>query len=111
MQQHSEPPEFMKTVKEIRDAEEEHDRVISSSKEKAERIVREAKEKSLEARVKSEEETVTFKNERLKKGGQEIEGEVQKIVKKAKDDGVKVSKKGLDATAVSKLVKEFLGSL
>lgn len=111
MQQHSEPPEFMKTVKEIRDAEEERDRVISSSKEKAERILRDAKEKSLEQRVRSEESAVAFKNERLKKGSSEIEGDVEKIVKKARDEGAKVSKKGLDATAVTRLVKEFLGSL
>ena len=111
MHQHSEEPEFFKTIKDIKDAEEEHDRVISSSKEKAERILREAKEKALEARAKSQEETVALKNERLKKGSADIEGEVDKIVKRSKDEGAKVSKKSMDATSVSKLVKEFLGSL
>jgi vacuolar-type H+-ATPase subunit H len=111
MHQHSEHPEFVKTIKDIRDAEEEHDRLIGSSKDKAERILREAKEKALEERGKSEEEIVSFKNERLKRGSEEIEGEVNKIVKKAKDEGAKISKKDLDTPAVSKLVKEFLGSL
>jgi vacuolar-type H+-ATPase subunit H len=111
MHQHSDHPEFVKTIKDIRDAEEEHDRIISSSKEKSDKILRQAKESSMEERTKSVDEIVAFKNDRLKKGGADIEVDVEKIVKKAKDEGAKISKKDLEAPAVSKLVKEFLGSL
>ena len=111
MHQHSEHPEFVKTIKDIRDAEEEHDRVINSSKDKAERIVREAKERILDERAKSEEEAVAFKNEQIKKGSEGIESEVQKMIKKAREDGAKISTKDLGEPAIAKLVKDFLGSL
>ncbi len=111
MHQTSEHPEFMKTVREIRDAEEEYDRLIMSAKEKADKTMREAKERILEERMKAEEEITAFKNERLKKGSTEIEAEVGKIVGKAKEEGTEIGKKKLESAAVSKLVKEFLASL
>ncbi len=111
MHQTSEHPEFMKTIKEIRDAEEEYDRLINSAKEKADKIMREAKEKTAEERMKSEEELTAYKNESLRNGSKEIEAEVGKIVEKAKDEGAKISKKSMESAAVSKLVKEFVGSL
>ncbi|MEW6722792.1 MAG: hypothetical protein AB1324_06020 [Candidatus Micrarchaeota archaeon] len=101
----------MKTVKEIRDAEEEYDRLINTAKEKADRIMREAKEKVLGERMKSEEETVAFKNERLRKGSKEIEDEVQKILSKAKQDSEKISGKKAEAALVSRLVRDFLSGL
>lgn len=111
MHQTSEHPEFMKTIKDIRDAEEEYDRLINSAKEKADKIMREAKEKTAEERMKSEEELVAYKNDRLRKGSKDIESEVEKIVEKAKDEGTKVGKKKPESSATSKLVKEFLSSL
>jgi len=104
-------PEFMKTIKEIRDAEEQYDRVISDSKAKADKIMREAKERIMEERMKEEEEVVAYKNEKLKKGSKEIEAEVAKIVDKAKDEASKVSKKKADDGAVAKLVKSFVSGL
>ena len=101
----------MKTVKEIRDAEEEYDRLIESARGKAENLVREAREKSLDERSKTEEEIVAFKNERLRKGSKEIEEEVEGILKKAKDEASRISKKKADSSFVSRLVKDFLGSL
>ncbi len=101
----------MKTIKEIRDAEGEYDRLINSAKEKADKIMREAKERIADQRMKSEEELVAYKNGRLRKGSSEIESEVKKIVEKAKGEGAKVAKKKPESAAVSKLVKEFLGSL
>jgi vacuolar-type H+-ATPase subunit H len=111
MHQTPEHPEFMKTIKDIKEAEEEYDRLINSAKEKADKVMREAKERTLEERMKAEEEIVAYKNDRLKKGSSEIEAEVGKIVEKAKDEGSKISKSKPPATAVSKFVKEFLGSL
>lgn len=107
----SEHPEFMRTVKEIRDAEEEYDHIIDSARQKAERTVREAREHSLEERTKSEEDIVAFKNERLRKGSKDIEKEVEDILGKAKEEAAKVSARKADQAFVSKIVKDFLGSL
>ena len=101
----------MKTVREIRDAEEEYDHIIDSAKAKAEKTVREAREKVLDERRKGEEELVAFRNESLRKGSKEIEGEVEAILKKAKDDAAKVGRKKPESSFVPKLVKDFLGSL
>lgn len=111
MHQPSEQPAFVETVKEIRNAEEEYDRLINSAKEKADKTVREAKEKALGERARVEEENVKFKNERLHKGSEAIESEVQRLVKKAQEDAAGTGKKGLGAPEISKLVKDFLGSL
>lgn len=111
MHQTSEHPEFMKTIKEIRDAEEEYDRLINSAKEKADKIMREARERTMEERLKSDEELVAYKNERIRKGSKDIESEVEKIVAKAKDEGERMAGKKPESSAVPKLVKEFLSSL
>jgi vacuolar-type H+-ATPase subunit H len=101
----------MKTIKEIRAAEEEYDRLINSAKERADKIMREAKEKTAEERMRGEEGLVEYKNERLRKGSKEIESEVEKILQKAKDEGAKTAKKKPESAMVPKLVKEFLGGL
>ena len=111
MHETSEHPEFMKTIKEIRDAEEESDRIMNSAKEKADQVMREAKEKIAEERMKSEDELVSFKNDRLRNGSKEIDAEVEKILAKAKKDGESLNKKKLEAKSVTTLVKNFLGSL
>jgi vacuolar-type H+-ATPase subunit H len=111
MHQQSEQSEFVKTVKEIRDAEEEYDRLIKSAKEKADNIMREAKEKTISERMKNEEDIITYKNEYLKEGSEAINAEVQKLISKAKDDGAKLTKKKPDKAAVSKLVNDFISNL
>jgi len=111
MHETSEHPEFMKTIREIHDAEEEHDRLISSAKEKADKIMREAKETVLEERMKAGEEIVSFKNDRLRAGSKEIEAEVDRIVEQAKAEAGKTGKKGSDSAMISRLVKDFLGSM
>lgn len=111
MHQISGHSEFMKTIKEIKDAEEEYDHLINSAKEKADRIMREAKEKILEERMKNEEELVAFKNERIRNGSREIEAEVAKIVEKAKEEAANMSKKKIEPSAVTKLVKDFLSTI
>jgi vacuolar-type H+-ATPase subunit H len=111
MHETSEHPEFMKTIREIHDAEQEYDRLINSAKEKADHVMREAKEKVLEERMKATDEIVAFKNERLRSGSKEIESEVEKIVEHAKTEASKANKKGTDSATVSRLVKEFFSSL
>ena len=111
MTQHSEHSEFMKTVKDIRDAEREYDEIIDASKQKADRIMRDAKEKTIDERMKSEEQITSLKNDRLKKGSKSIESEVQKILDDAKDKASKVSKKKSSPQLVSNVVKTFVEGL
>lgn len=111
MHKDTEQPEFIKTIREIRDAEEEYDRLINSAKEKADKIMREAKERTMEERMKGGEEITAYKNESLRRGSKDIEAEVARIVDKAKEEGARVSKKGMEKAAVTKLVRDFLGSL
>lgn len=111
MHETSGQPEFMKTVKEIKTAEEEYDRLIIAAKEKADAIVRKARESTLEERSKREDMTVALKNKQLQEGAKEIEGLVQKMIAKAKEEADKLSKKKLERLTVSKLAKDFLSGL
>jgi len=110
MHQASEEPVFVKTVREIRGAEEEYDRLINSAKEKAAQTIRDAREKALQERTRAEDDVVFFKDSGLKKGGEGIEAEVQAILAKTKEEGAKISKKKIDGQAVTKIVKDFLSS-
>lgn len=101
----------MKTVKEIKEAEEAYDRLIASARDKADKLLREAKEKSQEERAKGDEEMTAFKNERLRKGSKEIESQVEKLLAEAKEGAGKLREKKADQQAVSRFVKDFLNSL
>ncbi len=101
----------MKTVEEIKEAEEAYDRLIQSAKEKSGKMLRDAKEKLQEERAKGDEEVTAFRNERLRKGSKEIEDEVGKLLSAARDEAAKLGKKKADQPAVSRLVKDFLGNL
>ncbi len=111
MHQASGQPEFMKTVDEIKEAEEAYDRLIVSAKEKAGKTLRDAKEKLQEERAKGDEEITAYRNERLRKGSKEIEDEVGKLLAAAKEDAGKITRKKADQQTVSKLVKDFLNNL
>ena len=106
-----EHPEFIKTVKEIKDAEQKYDRLVTAAKEKADSILRKAKGTIADEQRKASEELVKRKNERLRAGSKEIENTVNNMIRKAKGEAAKTSSKKLPAAAVSKLVKDFLSSL
>jgi vacuolar-type H+-ATPase subunit H len=109
--QTSSQPEFIKTIGEIKGAEEEYDRLILEAKEKADRVMREAKEKVADERAKNSDNIVKYKNEQLRAGSNEIETEVNELIDKAKDGSSKVSGKKLTPVQVGKLVKDFLNNL
>jgi vacuolar-type H+-ATPase subunit H len=111
MHQIPEHPEFIKTVREIKDAEEKYDRLITAAKEKADSILRKAKENIADERSNASEELVKKKNEQLRAGSKDIEDTVEKMVKKAKGEAAKISSKKLPAAAVSKIVKGFFSGL
>ncbi len=105
----SEQSEFMKTVQEIKVAEEEYDHLITDAKQKADATLRKAKEQVMKEKTKARENAVAYKNEKLKEGGEEIEGELAKILKKARDEADAVRKKKADKKVTSALVKSLLG--
>lgn len=109
--QTSSQPEFIKTIGEIKGAEEEYDRLILEAKQKADRVMREAKEKVADERAKSSDNIVKYKNEQLRAGSSEIESEVKELIDKAKKESSKASGKKLTPAAVGKLVKDFLNNL
>ncbi|MEM2949073.1 MAG: hypothetical protein QW590_03455 [Candidatus Bilamarchaeaceae archaeon] len=87
---------LMKTIEDIRNAEEKYDSILSASKEEAEKILRNAREKIAEERVKMEEEITAYKNRQLKDGREAIEQEVERILEKAKKEGEAIRKKRAD---------------
>jgi vacuolar-type H+-ATPase subunit H len=111
MNENSENPEFMKTIDDIRDAEKEYDLIVTRANEKADSTHRKAKETIHEEREKIEKEIVEYKNEQIRDGSQEIESEVDNMVKKAKGDASQVSKMKLEKKSVLKFVKDFVSSL
>jgi len=102
---------FMKTVEEIRSAEEKSDKTVSAAKEKADKILRKAKEEIAEEDAAAKEEVTKYKNEKLKAGKSEIEGEVQKTIEKAKDAAAKTKKKSLDKRTLLTICKSFISQL
>ncbi len=102
---------FMKTVEEIRSAEEKSDKAVLEAKEKADKILRRAKEEIADEAAAAREEVTKYKNEKLKAGGTGIEEEVQKTLGKAKADAEKIRKKQLDKRSVLSLCKSFIAGL
>jgi vacuolar-type H+-ATPase subunit H len=100
--------EFMKTVQEIKLAEEESDEILRSAKIEADKILRKAKEDVQIQRGKTEEEVVATKNKLLEEGSKKIESEVQKIIDKAKKDADSIRKSKLGKKETEKLVRGFL---
>jgi vacuolar-type H+-ATPase subunit H len=108
MTEASEHSEFMKTVEEIKLAEQQSDEILRAAKVNADNILRKAKEDVQRQRAATEEKVVAMKNSMLEKGSKEIEAEVQKIVKDAGHDAERIRKEKLTIKDIDKLVKEFL---
>ncbi len=108
MTEDSERSDFMKTVDDIKLAEQESDEILKTAKMNADNILRKAKEDVQRQRASTEAKVVETKNSLLDKGSREIEDEVSKIVKSAKHDAEKIRTEKLAKKDVDKLVKEFL---
>lgn len=111
MREKSDHPEFMKTVMEIKSAEEKRSKMISDSHAEADKIARQAREDILEARRRNEETIVAMKNSMLQEGAGAIEEETQALLKKTKAEAAKTAKMGLEAKDAQKLAAGFLQSL
>ena len=64
----SERSDFMKTVEDIKLAEEESDEILKAAKMEADKILRKAKEDVQRQAAEHEEKVVAFKNSLLEKG-------------------------------------------
>ncbi|MGV8085606.1 MAG: hypothetical protein ACP5N9_05130 [Candidatus Bilamarchaeum sp.] len=103
--------EFVKTIEEIRKAEENYDKRLQDAKQNAALILQKAKQMANDEKLKRSEEVSSWKSNSIKSGNEEIEESVKKIVQKSREDSAKLGKKVLDGDAVSKIAKEFLNSL
>ena len=102
---------LMKTVGEIRSAEEKYDSVISEAKGEADKILRKAKEELAKEKASVKEEITKYKNEKLKSGKTSIEKDVKKTIEKAKDEADKIKAKKLAKTKVISVGKSFIAQL
>lgn len=106
----TERSDFMKTVEEIKLAEEESDEILKAAKLKADKILRKAKEDVQRQQAKTQEEVVSLKNSLLDSGSKEIETEVQKILDKARKEADSIREKNLAKKDTNQLVKNFLAA-
>jgi len=104
----SERSDFMKTVEDIKLAEEESDEILKSAKMEADKILRKVKEDVQRQAAEHDELVVVLKNSLLEKGSLEIEQDVQKILKVASVKAEKIRKERLAKKDVDFLVKNFL---
>jgi len=102
---------LMKTVGEIRSAEEKYDSVISEAKEEADKVLRKAKEELAKEKAAVKEEITKYKNEKLKSGKTSIEKDVKKTIEGAKDEADKIKAKKLPKTKVISIGKSFIAQL
>jgi len=104
----TERSDFMKTVEDIKLAEEEADEILKSAKMDADKILRKAKEDVQRQAAEHDEKIVSLKNSLLEKGSEEIENDVKKILKEATAKADKIRKERLAKKDVELLVKKFL---
>lgn len=102
---------IMKTVGEIRTAEDEYDKKISSAKEKSDSILREAREDIAEENAKMKEEITKYKNDKLRSGKNSIEKDVDKTIEEAKDSAETIRSKKVNKAKLLSIGKSFIAEL
>lgn len=108
---HSDDSEFMKTVEDIKKAEEGADSIRADAKEKSEHIIKKGKESVLKTRSETNDEVVKLKNRLLHEGKDKIEKEVSHIISKAQSEGDGLRKKKIGKDDAVSLLKKFVLSL
>lgn len=102
---------IMKTVGEIRTAEDQYDKKISEAKEKSDSVLRKAREEIAAENAKMKEEITKFKNEKLKSGKSSIEKDVNKTIEEAKDDAEAIRGKKANKAKLVAIGKSFISEL
>ncbi|MBI5047041.1 hypothetical protein HZC07_04920 [Candidatus Micrarchaeota archaeon] len=103
--------DVMETVKKIKAAEDEYEKLVSAAKQNAESIIKKAKDSALEERAKTHESAVKLKNDRLQQGVKQIDSAISHVLDKTKSDADKLRKKTLDSEKIQMIAKNFLASL
>ncbi|MFA6531062.1 MAG: hypothetical protein WCT31_04985 [Candidatus Micrarchaeia archaeon] len=108
---HSDDSEFMKTVEDIKKAEDSADSLKADAKEKSEHIIKKGKESVLKINSETNNEVIKLKNRLLHEGKDGIEKEVDHIVEKAHSEGESLRKKKIGKEDAISLLKQFVLSL
>ncbi len=99
---------FMESIENIRKAEQHADQIIKEANEHAELIIKKAKESITKMRAETKERVVSLKNDFLHKGRQDIEKEVESIIKRAKEDSERIKGRTLTEKELSDLLENIL---
>ena len=102
---------IMKTVGEIRTAEEQYDKKISEAKEKSDSILRKAREEIAGENARMKDEITKFKNEKLKAGKNSIEKDANKTIDEAKGDAEAIRSKKASKAKLVAIGKSFISDL
>lgn len=107
---HENKSDFMRAIEEIRLAENEADKLKAEAKEKSDHILKKAKEDVLKIKSEIEQEVVDFKTKKLQEGSNDIEAEVEQILKKAKEESDSIRNRKLGKKILENFFDEFLNS-
>ncbi|MFH2105969.1 MAG: hypothetical protein ABII22_01805 [Candidatus Micrarchaeota archaeon] len=107
----SEQSDFMKKVEDVRLAEKEAGNIINAAKKSAENILQAAKKEVVSVKSKNEEQIINIKDTFVRARGEEIEKEVEGIIKKSKEKVAKSRNMCIDKKEAEGLVDYFLESV
>jgi vacuolar-type H+-ATPase subunit H len=107
----SEQSDFMKKVEDIRLAEKEADNVVTAAKKSAENILQAAKKEVVSVKSKNEAQITSMKDNFVHAQGEEIEKEVEGVIKKSKEKVAKSKTTCIDKKEAEDLVNYFLDSV
>lgn len=99
---------FMQTVDDIRKAEHESESLKAAAKEKADAIARKGREAVMKAESETEQAITDLKNHLVKKGNEEVEKEVEKILSEAKKEADKARAAELDRKRAQKIASGLI---
>ena len=99
------------TIKQIKTAEDESDKIIHNAKEKAEKILLSGKTKVQEQQSKSSLELSEYKKKKIEEGIKKINLVAEEQINSAKEEAKKIKKAKLDSSQLSELVDEFLSNI
>ena len=104
----NEQTNFMETIDQIKKAEEETEKIKNAAREKADQILRKGKESAMKAESETEKEITELKNSIFRKGSDDVEKEIGKILDKAKHEAEEIKTQSIDKKQLSSILKSSL---
>jgi len=104
----SDSENVMDIVEDVKNAEQEADRIVEEGRKKAEEIKRKGREEAQRMARQMTEESAQLRSQRLKEGHQQIEQEVTRRLAQAEKTIAALRQKRLDKKAVQKLARQVL---